>query len=129
MKPDEVWDIVIKLIEEREEWVKQNRYKNFTKSEFVKTMMMNYDDFYHYAPTLFEKCCEGDFEDEKEFNKLVYMLEMTRVIENKEDTYDNVNKKVGEKFAEEYVSPIVEKLEEKRKREEEEKKSKITEVE
>ena len=43
------------------------------------------------------------------------MLDMMRKIENKEDTFENVNKSVGKKFADEYINPIVDKLEEKRK--------------
>ena len=129
MKPDEIWDVVISLMEEREKWTNKEKYQNLSKNDFIKIMMKDFEELYHFAPTLFEKCCVGDFEKEDEFNKLVYMLEMVKVIENKEDTYENVNKRVGEKFAEEYVNPIVEKLEEKRKKEEEEKKKKITEIE
>jgi len=128
MTPDEVWNDVIALIENREKWSVNQKFRGFNKNDFIRQMMRDFENLYSFCPTLFEKCCEGDFEQEDEFNKLVYMLEMMRKIENKEDTFENVNKKVGEKFAEEYINPIVDKLEEKRKREEAEKKNKVEEL-
>jgi hypothetical protein len=129
MTPDEVWTDVIALIENREQWSINKKFRGFNKPQFIKQMMIDFENLYSFCPTLFEKCCEGDFEQEDEFDKLVYMLDMMRKIENKEDTFENVNKSVGKKFADEYINPIVDKLEEKRKKEEEEKKNKIEEVE
>ena len=38
------------------------------------------------------------------------MIEMSKKIQKDPSSFDNVNKEIGKKFADEYVNPIVEKL-------------------
>jgi len=51
-------------------------------------------------------------------DKLKYMLDMIRSMGEKKTTYENASKEVGQRFADEYVKPLVDKLErEKREKE------------
>ena len=110
LDPNKVWEDVINLIESREQWINKQKYKSATKKEFYNTMTIKYKELYTKTPTLFEKSCNGGFESEEEIQKLEYMIEMSNKIKNNSDTFENINKEVGKKFADEYVNPIVEKL-------------------
>lgn len=113
--PDKIWTDVIELIECREKWIEHTEFLGYDKQKFVNEMKDKFEELYFKTPTIFEKCCNGDFENESEFDKLEYMLDMTRKIRqnSSKDNYDNITKIVGEKFADEYINPLVDKMEKK----------------
>lgn len=110
--PDKIWEDVIGLIECRENWDNKTEFINYDKQKFVNEMKDKFDELYFKTPTIFEKCCNGDFDDESEIEKLEYMLEMTRQLRlnSSKENYDNITKKVGEKIANEYVNPVLDKI-------------------
>ena len=59
-------------------------------------------------------------QDNFEMTKLKYMINMLNSMKNKDKTFENASKEVGEKFAEEYIKPLVDKLDKAKKEEEEE---------
>ena len=107
---DQVWEDVINLIEDREKWINKEKYKTSNKKQFYSLMTEKYKELYTKTPTLFEKSCNGGFEKEEDIQKLEYMIEMSKKIQKDPSSFDNVNKEIGKKFADEYVNPIVEKL-------------------
>ena len=110
--PDKIWEDVIGLLEQREAWCEHTNYKGYDKNKFVDKMKDKYSELYYKTPTIFEKCCDGDFENDDEVEKLEYMLDMTRKLRKdpSKKNYDNMTKTVGERFANEYVNPILNKL-------------------
>ena len=115
--PDKIWEDVIGLLEQREAWCDRTKYQGYDKTKFVNKMKDIFTELYYKTPTIFEKCCDGDFENEDEVEKLEYMLDMTRELRKNpsKKNYDNVTKKVGERFADEYVNPVLNKLNEDKK--------------
>lgn len=114
LSPDFVWETVIKVLEDYENWKSQKSFKGKTNEQFTSEMKTKYSKLFLNAPGIFTKCCNGDFQKEDEFEKLVYMLEMTRKIRRGDDTYENIEAQVGERFSNEYVKPTIDKLEKKR---------------
>lgn len=114
LDPDYVWETVINVIEDYESWKDETNYKGKTNVQFKDEMKQKYGKLYLNAPGIFTKCCNGDFTNEAEFDKLVYMLEMSRKIRRGDDTRDNVEAEVGKKFAAEYVQPVIDKLDKKK---------------
>ncbi len=51
-------------------------------------------------------------------DKLKYMLDMMRTMGEKKTTYENASKEVGQRFADEYIKPLVDKLENEKKEKE-----------
>ena len=58
------------------------------------------------CPTIFKQCMEGSME----LDKLNYMLNMMKKVSNNESSYEQASKDVGQRFADEYLNPLVEKL-------------------
>lgn len=114
LSPDFVWETVIEIIGDYENWKDQKSFKGKTNEQFTTEMKTKYSKLFLNAPGIFTKCCNGDFQKEDEFEKLVYMLEMTRKIRRGDDTYENIEAQVGERFSNEYVKPTIDKLEKKR---------------
>lgn len=113
MDPDTVLETVINLIEDREKWLDRKDYTTLNKRAFIIKMREKYLDLAETAPTIFEKCCEGEFEKEENIQKLEYMIEMSKKIRTNPNKYEDINKEVGAKFAKEYITPVVNKLEKK----------------
>jgi hypothetical protein len=114
LNPDYVWETVIDVLEDYESWKDQTSHKGKTNKQFTEDMKKKYGKLFLNAPGIFTKCCNGDFQKDDEFDKLVYMLEMSRKIRCGGDTHENVEREVGKRFADEYVKPTIDKLEDKR---------------
>jgi hypothetical protein len=104
--PDYVWNTVNKIIDEREKWSKSINHIGLSLEEFGKEMSIIYEQLLNDSPGIFLMTIEGRMDLEK----LKYMLDMSRNINNGKSTFEDASKSVGDKFAKEYVNPILEKL-------------------
>ena len=123
--PDKIWEEANGLKKDRYEWKMGLNHRDCNKEEFIKKMEQTYKYLKESSSTIFKNFIE---EDNIEMDKLKYMLDMMRSMGEKKLSYENASKEVGQRFADEYVKPLVDKLnkdkEEKEKKEKENKKSK-----
>tara|TARA_B100001964_G_C13853905_1_gene431375 strand:- start:120 stop:497 length:378 start_codon:yes stop_codon:yes gene_type:complete len=108
------------IINERKRWKNNEDYHGFTKKEFGQVMVSKYPYLSDNSRTMFEKCIDGEMEQPDQMEKLEYMLSMLERVQGNQHSYENVSKEIGQKFADEYVKPLVDKLD----KEKEEKKNK-----
>jgi hypothetical protein len=59
------------------------------------------------STTVFKNILE---EDNFDMDKLKYMLDMMRDMGEKKTTFENASKEVGQRFADEYIKPLVDKM-------------------
>jgi hypothetical protein len=69
----------------------------------------DYADLWNDAPVLFDKIAEGRF-TQMDLDRLGQMLQQFGRVDRKEGTIDDVSKEVGEELANEFVKPVVDRL-------------------
>lgn len=105
--PDKIWNESTNLKNDRFNWKMGKDYKDCNKEEFIKKMESKYVYLLESSSTIFKNIIE----DEKfDMNKLKYMIDMLRSMKEKKKTFESASKEVGQRFADEYVKPLVEKL-------------------
>ena len=121
--PDKIWEEANGLKKDRYEWKMGLNHRIVIKKNLLKRWNKHINK--ESSSTIFKNFIE---EDNIEMDKLKYMLDMMRSMGEKKLSYENASKEVGQRFADEYVKPLVDKLnkdkEEKEKKEKEDKKSK-----
>ena len=110
--PDKIWEEANALKKDRYEWKMGLNHKDCNKEEFVQKMEKTYKYLKESSSTIFNNFIE---EDNIEMDKLKYMLDMMRSMGEKKTTYENASKEVGQRFADEYVKPLVDKLDKEKK--------------
>ena len=123
--PDKIWDETNNLKTDRYNWKMGKDYKDCNKEEFVKKMESKYAYLFDSSCTIFKNIIENEKFD---MDKLKYMIDMMRSMKDKKKTFESASREVGQRFADEYVKPLVEKLD-KEKEEKEERESKEEEEE
>ena len=108
--PAKIRECVNGIILERKRWRNGEDYHGFTKKEFGEVMVSKYTYLSDNSKTMFEKCIDGEMDNPDQMQKLEYMLSMLERVQSKQNTYENVSKEIGQKFADEYVKPLVDKL-------------------
>lgn len=116
--PDKIWQQANSLKQERYEWKMGLNHKDCNREEFITKMETTYSYLKESSNTIFKNLIE---EDEFDMKKLKYMIDMLNSMKNKNKTFENASKEVGEKFAEEYIKPLVDKLDKEQQQEEDNK--------
>lgn len=120
--PEKIWQQANSLKKQRYEWKMGINHKDCNREEFIAKMETTYSYLKESSNTIFKNLIE---EDDFDMKKLKYMVDMMKSMKSKEKTLESASKEVGEKFAEEYIKPLVEKLD---KEKAEKKDNKIEEV-
>ena len=115
IEPDEVEKRIIEITKSRRQWRSKDACRGVSVGDFKKKMLEEHSDFLKKCPILFEKAVNGDFEKKDDQNKLKYMLSMMSKVNKKTHTFEDASKEVGQRFADEYVKPLVEKLDKEKK--------------
>lgn len=127
--PDKIWEEANALKKDRYEWKMGLNHKDCNREEFVQKMEKTYNYLKESSSTVFNNLLKEDIFD---MDKLKYMLDMMRSMGEKKTTFENASKEVGQRFADEYIKPLVDKINKEKKQENEEKKQenqeKINEV-
>ena len=110
--PDKIWEEANALKNDRYRWKMGMNHKDCNREEFVQKMEKTYKYLKESSSTIFNNIID---EDNIEMDKLKYMLDMMRSMGEKKTTYENASKEVGQRFADEYVKPLVDKLEKEKK--------------
>lgn len=105
--PEKIWKEANGLKNQRYEWKMGINHKDCNREEFIAKMETTYSYLKESSETIFKNLIEDDDFDMK---KLKYMIDMLRSMKSKEKTFESASKEVGEKFAEEYIKPLVNKL-------------------
>jgi len=105
--PDKIWDEANALKKDRYEWKMGLNHKDCNREEFVQKMEKTYKYLKESSSTVFKNILE---EDNIDMDKLKYMLDMMRDMGEKKTTFENASKEVGQHFADEYIKPLVDKM-------------------
>jgi hypothetical protein len=116
--PDKIWDEANKLKQDRYNWKMGKDFQDCNKEDFTKRMQTKYNYIFTSSSTMFKNLIEDDMFD---MNKLEYMINLMRSMKDKKKTFETASQEVGKRFADEYIQPLVDKLD-KEKSEKEEKK-------
>lgn len=77
---------------------------------FRNRMEGKYEYLFKASPGLFDKCYAGELHDKQNMKRINEMLYHLKNIYNGKVNKDAVDKHLGEKYAKEYVAPLVDKL-------------------
>jgi uncharacterized protein YukE len=127
--PERVQTSIQSITKSRKNWRSREACRGKTFESFKEEMKKEYDYLATKCPILFDKSLNGDFEKGGELDKLNYMLGMMNKVNKKNTSFEDASKAVGQRFADEYVKPLVEKLDREKKEKELEEQSKIEEIE
>ena len=105
--PEQIWDQANKLKTARYEWKMGINYKDCNKEEFISKMEKTYSYLHIASNTIFKNIIE---EEHFDMDKLKYMVDMLRSMKSNEKTFESASKEVGAHFAEQYIKPVVDKL-------------------
>jgi len=110
--PEKILASVNFLMTSRDEWLSNKNYTDLNRNQFELLMQTKESNLFEECPTIFKQCIEGSME----MDKLHYMLNMMKIVNKNEASYENITKAVGERFAEEYINPLVEKLDKEKEK-------------
>ena len=113
--PDKIWEEANALKKDRYEWKMGLNHKDCNREEFVQKMEKIYNYLKESSTTIFNNLIA---EDNFDMDKLKYMLDMMRSMGEKQISFEDASKEVGQRLADEFVKPLVDKID-KEKREKE----------
>jgi hypothetical protein len=123
-KADKVWDEATRFRNDKYNWKMGTDFKACNEKEFIDEM----ENKYKYLKTSSSSIFKQILEQEKfDMEKLKYMLDMLRSIGKKQISFENASKEVGQKFANEYVKPLVDKLDKNKDKDKDREEPKIVE--
>jgi hypothetical protein len=116
--PDELIKVIQKIRTDRNDWKQKKRFLKFNENDFINYVKKEHEIFVKKAPGLFEKITSGDLDNPQEMVRLIHMIDRMRAIKNQETTLEDESKIIGQKYADEFVKPLVDKLDKEREEEE-----------
>ena len=111
LDPNLVEKSVNELLSKRKEWVEGKKYLNCSLSEFETHMETECEFLFKNCVSLFKMTISGKLN----LNQLKNMLDLMRQVQSGKQKKDIADKIVGEKLANVYVKPLVDKLEKEKK--------------
>jgi hypothetical protein len=120
--PDKIWEEANALKKDRHEWKMGINFKACNELEFKAEMEIKYSYLKTCSSSIYTNFLNGE---NLEMDKLKYMLDMMRSLKEKKMSHDEASKEVGATFAEQYIKPLVDKLEKEKK----EKKETLNDIE
>ena len=113
--PDKIWEEANALKKDRHEWKMGINFKACNELEFKEEMETKYAYLKECSSSIFTNFLNGE---NLEMDKLKYMLDMMRSLKEKKMSHDEASKEVGATFAEQYIKPLVDKLDKEKKEKE-----------
>ena len=101
---------IIKLKDDRLNWLKGHYLKQETLEGFKKKMKTKYTYLFGVSELLFNKIVEGDMDAPENFKRLQKMIALSKQIYDGKKKQSEVDKQLGKELADEYVQPIIDKL-------------------
>jgi|SaaInlStandDraft_2_1057019.scaffolds.fasta_scaffold87485_2 hypothetical protein len=124
--PDKIWEEANALKKDRHEWKMGINFKECNELAFKKEMETKYAYLNKCSSSIFTNFLNGE---NLEMDKLKYMLDMMRSLKEKKMSHEEASKEVGATFAEQYIKPLVDKLEKEKKEKEEKEKDTLDDIE
>ena len=106
-----IWDEVKQIIIEKKKFDNKKSYLNLNFDQFKNKLKKKFNNLSTNFPTIFEKTINGTMD----MSRLKFMLNMINKVNNNEITEHNASVQIGEKLVNEYVKPMIDKLETKNK--------------
>lgn len=98
------------LINDRLNWKTGKAYTDINLEEFNNKMKETYKYLNSASPMLFEKACSGFMDNKTNLNMMRNMLKLSQNIYDGKCKQADADKYLGQQLANQYVNPIIEKL-------------------
>jgi hypothetical protein len=108
--PDELMEVINKILKERSDWKAKRRFMKYTEKDFINYVQYEYKDYVMKAPSLFEKVSNGSLDNPEELARLTDMISKLRAVKREEISMEDQSKQIGQEYADKYVKPIVDEL-------------------
>ena len=112
LDPDKVEKAVKELLEKRKKWLAGTSYTNCSQSEFETHMETECEYLSKNCVSLFKMTVSGNLN----MGYLTNMLNLMRDVQSGHKKQDVADKIVGQRLADVYVQPLVDKLEKDKKK-------------
>lgn len=109
--PYKVEEELLSLLKDRNKWRLAHDFRQYNTDEFLEKMQLDYNYLYTTSETLFKSAFDGMFDTPAGRDRIKHMLTLMKDIYNGNRKQDDVDKLLGNELAEEYVNPIINKLE------------------
>lgn len=83
--------------------------KIISKSIFEEQMKSKYNYLYNSSNILFKKCLDNELNNENNLKRVEQMIGYMKQMYNGNETRTNIEKKIGQQYADEYVMPLINK--------------------
>lgn len=102
---------LVSLLKNRNEWRTGQGFKDLNPQQFKDKMKETYSYLYETSETMFKSALDGMFDTHAGMKRIQYMIKLMKDIYEGNKKQDDVDKQLGKELAEEYVNPIIDKLE------------------
>lgn len=106
---------LISLLKDRNRWRTGQCFKDLNPEKFQEKMKDTYKYLYETSETLFKGSFEGMFDTPAGRDRIKQMLILMKDIYDGKKKQEDVDKQLGKELANEYVNPIVDKLDKDKK--------------
>tara|TARA_Y100000389_G_C17385266_1_gene476647 strand:+ start:173 stop:523 length:351 start_codon:yes stop_codon:yes gene_type:complete len=106
---------MVSLLKDRNCWRTGQGFKDLNPKQFQEKMKETYKYLYDTSETLFKGSFDGMFDTPVGRTRIKHMLSLMKEIYDGKKKQEDVDKQLGKELADEYVNPIVDKLEKDKK--------------
>ena len=112
--PTVIFDIYMQISELRKKWLAGEIKKEMNKKQFEKHLTHKYEMKFEPMSKLLGKMVDGSLDDNpSELNRFLKMIDRLQEIKDGKITKEEQDKKIGREYADEFVQPLVNKLDSK----------------
>ena len=104
------------LLNERKDWMVGKQHSELNRDNFELKMQSKYAYLYVSSKRIFDKCMQGELDNKHNKGKLDMMINYLKQIHDNNRSQADVEKEFGQILADEYVNPIVNKIESEKKK-------------
>ena len=102
---------LISLLKDRTRWRTGQDFKDLNPTKFQETMKITYKYLYETSPSLFKGSFDGMFDTPVGRDHIKHMIKLMKDIYDGKKIQEDVDKQLGKELADEYIKPIIDKLE------------------
>ena len=106
---------LVSLLKDRNRWRTGQGFKDLNPKQFQDQMKETYKYLHDTSETLFKGSFDGMFDTPAGRDRIKHMLKLMKDIYDGKKKQEDVDKQLGRELADEYVNPIVDKLEKDKK--------------
>ena len=113
--PTVIFNIYMEISELRKKWLAKEIKKEMSKEQFERYLTNKYESQFEPKSKLLDKIVDGSLDNNpSELNRFLKMIDRLQEIKDGKITKEEQDKKIGREYADEFVQPLVNKLDSKK---------------